>query len=245
MNIMHAINRNAVFGFGIFFVFMILAFWPSYFSRVLSQQSYHAHAHGIAMLLWCALLITQAFLIRNRHRALHKWIGKLSFALVPIIVLTTVNFIHFRLRDIPVPQLPTAAYYLLALILNALVVFVALYALAIYYRHNAALHARYMIATVFPLFTPVTDRLIGAHLPSVVGLVPRIEGTPVLPVVGFALADAILIALALWDWRFNRRIVAFPIALGLLLLYHASVLTFYDFGPWRSFCSWFMNLPLS
>lgn len=237
--------RNSGFAFVAFFAFVVLAFWPSYFSRVLDQASYHPHAHGLAMVLWCLLLIAQAYLIRTNRRDWHRSLGKTSFVLVPVIVVTTINFIHFRLDDIPVPQLPPVAYYLLALILNALIVFVALYALAIRYRRQAALHARFMLCTIFPLFTPVTDRLIGNYLPSIVELVPRIDGTPVLPVVGFILADAMLIALAIWDLLSGRKVYAFPAALGLLLLYHASVLTFYEMAFWRQFCTWFLNLPLS
>ena len=48
----------------------------------------------------------------------------------------------------------------------------------------------------------------------------------------------------MWDWRANKRRV-FPMALGVLVLYHASVLTFYQFGFWRAFGEWFMTLPLS
>jgi hypothetical protein len=101
-----------------------------------------------------------------------------------------------------------------------------------------------MIASVFPLFTPVTDRLIGRYLPSIVALVPRVGGSPVVPTAGFLLADAILIGLSLWDWATNKRVV-FPVALGVLVLYHASVLTFYQFGFWQAFGRWFVSLPLS
>ena len=237
--------RNSSFALAAFLVFVVLAFWPSYFSNLLDQPTYHPHAHGIAMLLWCVLLIAQPYLIRSGRRELHRRIGKLSFALVLAIVLTTANFIHFRLGDIPVPQLPPAAYYVLSLILNALLVFVVLFTLAIRYRKNTAIHARFMLCTVFPLFTPVTDRLIGNYAPGLAAFVPQIAGTAVLPVVGFALADLILIGLSIWDLRAGRRIYAFPVALGLLLAYHASVLTFYAFPFWQRFCSWFLNLPLS
>ena len=96
-----------------------------------------------------------------------------------------------------------------------------------------------MIAALFPLFTPVTDRLIGRYVPAIVPLVPRIGGSPVLPTAGFLLADVMLIALSVWDWRTNQRRV-FPIALVVLVLYHASVLTFYQFGFWRAFGEWFV-----
>jgi hypothetical protein len=89
-----------------------------------------------------------------------------------------------------------------------------------------------------------TDRLIGRYLPSIVPLVPRIGGSPVVPTAGFLLADAMLVALSVWDWRANKRFV-FPIALLVLVAYHTSVLTFYQFAFWRAFGEWFMTLPLS
>jgi hypothetical protein len=124
-------------------------------------------------------------------------------------------------------------------------VFVILFALAVYFRRDRAMHSRYMLCTIFPLFTPITDRLIGAHMPSVVGLVPRIDGAPILPTVGFLLADMMLVALMIWDWRVNRRANVFPVALGLLVAYHVSVLTFYRLPMWEAFGEWFVGLPLS
>jgi hypothetical protein len=118
------------------------------------------------------------------------------------------------------------------------------YFLAMRARRDSQRHARWMVCTVFPLFTPVTDRLLGAHLPAVIGLVPRIEGNPVLPIVGFAVADLILLALAWWDWRANRRFDVFPAALGVLLIYHVGTLTLHRVPPWNAFCEWFLGLPL-
>jgi hypothetical protein len=59
------------------------------------------------------------------------------------------------------------------------------------------------------------------------------------------LADLLLLALALWDWRANRRVTVFPVALGVLLVYHTSVLTLHRVPLWNSFCVWFLSLPLS
>jgi len=141
--------------------------------------------------------------------------------------------------------LPSFVLYFLALTLNAVAAFALFYGLAIYYRRDSQRHARWMLSTVFPLFTPVTDRLIGAHVPSLVRLVPRIDGSPILPVAGFVLADLILVALVLWDWRANERTDVFPAALGVMLAYHASVLTLYRVPAWHAFCAWFLGLPLS
>ena len=191
------------------------------------------------MTLWCALLVVQGWLMRAGGRQWHARVGKLSYVLVPLVVLATVMFLRERFQGVRAPG-PTELYFL-ALVLNGLVAFVALYGLAIVFRRRPAVHARFMICTVFPLFTPVTDRLIGRHAPSLVSLVPRIDGTPILPVAGFALADAMLVALSIWDWRSNRRVI-FPIALAVLLVYHWSVLRFHEQPFWQAVGTWFVGL---
>jgi hypothetical protein len=237
------LNQRGVWLFGAFAIAMLIAFWPTYFSRLGEQPTYHPHAHGLAMTAWCALLVSQAWLMRTGRRELHRGLGALSYVVVPLMVVTTVNFVHFRLAGAPV--LDPVALYFLALVVNALIAFLVLYGLAIYFRRQPAPHARYMICTVFPLFTPVTDRLIGRYVPSLVPLVPRIDGSPVLPVAGFILADVLLVGLAIWDWRRHGRRDVFPAALGVLVLYHVSVLTFHRFPAWQSFAAWFVTLPLS
>ena len=123
--------------------------------------------------------------------------------------------------------------------------FVALYGLAIYHRRNTAVHARYMVCTLAPLFPPVTDRLIAVYQPSWIALVPTIGGGPVLQVYGFAIGDAIVAALAVWDWRVNRRTDVFPVALAVLLAGQAVILTSHQFGWWLAFSEWFRRLPLT
>lgn len=53
---------------------------------------------------------------------------------VPLIVITTVRFIHFRVQSFEV--FTPAWQYALALILNTLVVFLLLYGLALHHRRN-------------------------------------------------------------------------------------------------------------
>jgi hypothetical protein len=52
------------------------------------------------------------------------------------------------------------------------------------------------------------------------------------------------VGLIAWDWLKNRRFGAFASALAVVLLYQASVLTFYRFEFWQSFTYWFRGLPL-
>jgi hypothetical protein len=229
--------------FAAFTAAMVAAFWPSYFSRLTTQGSAHAHQHGLVMIGWCVLLVAQGWLIRTGRRPLHRTLGVLSYALVPLIVFTTVRFVHFRVRDLGV--LGPGWLYALALILNTLVVLLALYGLAIYHRRDRGTHARYMVSSVVPLFPPVTDRLIAFYRPDLVPMFPQIGPDPVLPLAGFALGDAILMALAWWDWRANRRADAFVTALVLVVACQATILTFHQFGWWAAFAAWFQRLPLT
>jgi hypothetical protein len=228
-----------VWWFSGFFLFAFWAFWPSYFSHPLAQPEVRLHTHGIAMTLWCVMLISQAYLIRKGLKQTHRLVGKLSYALAPFIALATINLVHFRMKGAPLSNL---TLYFMTLMLNAVVVFIAFYGLAMYHRHRPALHARYMICTAFPLFTPVTDRLIFNHFPSLIPLVPVLDGNPLVQIAGFLLADVLLLVLTIWDWRANKRKDVFAIALGSMVLYHVSVLTLYRVSLWKDFAEWFVKL---
>ena len=197
------------------------------------------HVHGIALLLWCLLLIVQPYLIRTKRNGLHKQVGKFSYLLVPIIAYSTVDLYKFRLRELT--ALSTQDYLFTASVLNALLTFLIFYGLAIYFRKSPAIHARYMVCTVFALFTAVIDRIIRFYFSFLLPYFPTVDG-PVVQVVGLTLADILLVLLSIWDWRSHRKWNIFPIALGIHLLYHYSVLNFYKFEFWKSFSNWFFEL---
>jgi len=132
-------------------------------------------------------------------------------------------------------------YLMTASVLIALFTFLAFYALAIFYRKKPAIHARYMLCTVFAMFTAVIDRIIFSYFPTLFPYFPNVGG-PVLQVVGLTLGDILLLVLCIWDWRSHKRLNVFPIALLIHLFYHFSVLNFYKYDFWKSFCNWFFYL---
>jgi hypothetical protein len=249
---MNARPPPALYGFTarffvLFLALTVWAFWPSYFARLFEQPNVWFHAHGIVLASWLAMLVAQAQLIRTQRRSWHRQLGKLSYVVAPAVIVITTVFVHQRVSPglVGVPELPAMALHFLALTLLSLVAFGAFYGLAIARRRDSQVHARWMLCTVLPLVTPVTDRLIGGYLRPLVGIVPRIEGNPILPTVGFAAADLLLVALSWWDWRANRRLDVFPAALGVLLVYHVGTLTLHRVPLWNAFCVWFLGLPLS
>lgn len=240
MKLEKSLFQKSYLYFIVFFLFMLVGFWLTYFTKIFQQENYRMHTHGITLILWCLMLIVQPYLIRTKRTKLHRLIGKFSYLLVPLLIITTLDLLKFRLGK--VPALGTMDYFFVALVVNALIAFVILYALAIYHRKKSTIHARYMISTVFVFFTPITDRIIHIHFPSILTYMPAIEGNPIAPVAGFLLADLLLLGLCIWDWRSHKRWNVFPVVLLILLLYHFSVLTFWKYDFWKSFSNWFVGL---
>lgn len=239
----NTLYRNTVFYFILFFMLALLAFWTSYYGVLRQPMSMAIHLHGITMTLWCLMLISQAFLIRTKRHPLHRIMGKFSYILVPFILFSGAHLAHITVSE---AQPGTSAYYyMIALMYNALIVFTIFYSLAIRNRKKPLNHARFMLCTIFPLVTPVTDRIIYKYIDSLVPLAPTIQGMPVVPTFGFVLADMIVLGLLIWDWKVNQKLNVFPIVLGVLVLYHISVLTFWKYPFWQKFGDWVMRLPLS
>jgi hypothetical protein len=240
MKLERTLYQKSYLYFIAFFVFMLAAFWLTYFTKLLSQENYRMHTHGITLILWCVMLILQPYLIRNRQYGWHTRIGKFSYVLVPLMIFTTVDLLHNRLHINP--TLGTMDYFFVALVLNGLAAFLILYGLAMYHRKKPTVHARYMVCTALTMFTPIMDRIIFIYFPFWVKYLPTIEQNPIAPVVGFAMADLILIGLSIWDWKSHKRWNVFPVALVILLGYHYSVMTFYQFEYWQAFSNWFYQL---
>ena len=225
--------------FILFFLFMLTGFWLTYFTKLLDQENYRMHLHGVTLIAWCILLISQAYLIRVKNYSLHRQMGKLSYVIVPLIAFTTIDLYKYRLNELT--TLSTRDYLFTASVLIALLTFLIFYGLAIYYKNQPTIHARYIVCTVFPMFTAIFDRIIDSYFTFLLPYFPDVDG-PVIQVVGLTLADIILFALCIWDWRSHKRLSVFPVALIIHLIYHYAVLNFYKFEFWKSFSNWFFRL---
>ncbi len=244
MNLTKSINRNSVFFLLLFFIFALWAFWPTYFSNPFREMAVSVHIHGFLMTVWCLLLIGQALLIRFNQRSLHRAIGKSSYVLVPLIIISGISAVHFsvtKLADYP----PDNYYVEFGHMFNALIVFGILYGLAMRFRKDSSTHARYMICTIFPAFTPVFSRIIFNNYDYVMGWLPALNEIPWVQIIGFALADIILLSLCIIDLKKRRRWHGFPIAFIIILIYHLGDFVLYRFEWFRSFVDYMMSLPLS
>jgi hypothetical protein len=225
--------RNVVFYFAAFLLAAFVGFWPTYFTRMGAMASWRVHAHGALMLGWCLLLIAQAWLIRDRKGSLHRRLGKVSFLLAPLIVVSSVVVEHDSLVRGAGKYGPESLFFAY-LIVALLFVFVLAFALAIVHRRTTALHMRYMICTPLAMFDPIFARILDVRL----GI-----HYPVGQMVTFTMIDAILLWLCYLDRKTPYR--AFHKMLAAFVAVQIPAFFVYKTTWWPDVVAWFANLPIS
>ena len=126
------------------------------------------HIHGALLMSWMVLLIVQPLLIQTGRIQLHRTIGKVSYVLVPLIIIFLFlvgrgSYLRSLGKD---PEHDLFAFIVLDL--RGLISFAIFWALAMIYRKDAASHMRYMIATGILAIGPGVGRGLnnsfGIHL---------------------------------------------------------------------------------
>lgn len=85
-----------------FLLLALIAFWPSYLSRIGASTAY-THLHAVTAVLWMMMLVAQPAAIRVRRLDVHRGLGKISFGLVPLIVMSVVLLAHSRISGLTGP----------------------------------------------------------------------------------------------------------------------------------------------
>jgi hypothetical protein len=118
------------------------------------------HFHGMMMMGWVLMLLVQPILIRTGRKDLHRKVGKLSYVLAPLVV------VGIYLANVDAYQQALATFTKaeaiqgISVTFPGLIFFPILYILAMYYRHQPALHMRFMCSTAFLLISPALDRIL-------------------------------------------------------------------------------------
>ena len=235
MNTTTAINRNTYLFMLMIPIFAVVGFWQTWFTGSVRPLSVYDHVHGFAMFAWCFMLIAQPYLIRSGNRELHRMIGKASYALMPIVALSTLLLAHYQLNSRgPGPE----GWYILSLQIFLLVQIVVFYSLAIKNRKRPDVHARFMILTALPLLDPIFARILIFHF---LGW----ENVAMAQFITFPAVNLILLALIAWDWKNgNRRDVFLPMWFFMTLTQLPPFFVV-ESSLWHSFAAWFASLPLT
>jgi len=205
----------------------IPAFWPNYLG-VLGNAEWQLHVHGVTAGLWMALLVWQSWSIHHKRRAAHRAAGSFGLVLMPpflaggLLVIATMAG-----RNTPFATMFGAPLALTDSI--SVVSIAAFFYLALKHRRNVGLHGGWMLATVFPLVSPVVARLTPDFVPgltiSSLEELPRFSGS-------IHLATAIALAAALYAYfRYRRHGTPF-LAVAVMLVAHTIAFQWLGRMPW-------------
>ena len=215
----------------------LFAFWPVYVVKLPFEAELFVNLHTAGVVLWMLLLIAQPWLIGRGRRPLHKRIGRVSYVLVPYIVVTSLLLAHQRTAALSEADFARFGHSLY-LPLAGVVTFAAAWALAIVHRREPFLHGRYMVGTVFALFDPIVARLLLFHS----GLTPDEN---LYPLIGFGSADLTLLLLLWLDRREPRGRRAWLVLLPIYVLVHLGWFTIARTDAWFEAARWYVALPLT
>ena len=218
--------------FAAFFALALVAFWPTYLSQPRASSAY-THLHAATAAAWMMLLVAQSWAIGVKRVALHRGLGKASYALAPVLILSILLLAHDRIRNIPA-ELYALQTYILWLQLSLAFLFALSYGLAIWTRRSVARHSRFMVCTALTLVDPVVIRLMFWADPT-----PEWN----YQWATFGLTDLVFLLL-IWLERHNRagRMV-FPAMLGVFILFQIPALFGLTDGPlWQGFARWYAGL---
>jgi hypothetical protein len=135
----------------------IAGFGPSYYFKFWTHApplKFMVHVHAAVFTAWLALLLTQATLIRSGRFATHRTLGRFAFALVVLMVITGYIVIFGK----PRPTVEMRAFIFTPML--SLVIFPALVAAAIHFRHDGATHKRLMIIATISVGTAGVTRIM-------------------------------------------------------------------------------------
>jgi uncharacterized membrane protein YozB (DUF420 family) len=101
MHLSAALYRNSIAFFLVFTALTVWGFWNTFYSNPLQLSDVLLQVHAVAMTLWFAMLLAQAYLIRTNQRSLHRRIGVTSYVLAPLVVVLLVAAVRFRVPELP------------------------------------------------------------------------------------------------------------------------------------------------
>ncbi|HTJ51575.1 MAG TPA: hypothetical protein VL443_19080 [Cyclobacteriaceae bacterium] len=227
-------------------ILVLVGFYPTYFSIFFTPMPSITHIHFALMTVWITMLIIQPFLIKYKKLAAHRMIGKVSYVLVPFVMIFTylmmrhgyLNYVnrvsrllvegHLQYSGNEIRRQAAKAYGLPFFYLLWLGLF---YLLAIINKKRSSVHARYMMAAALTILGPTIDRIVSVGF--------KIETLFYIP--AFVLIDTILLSLSLKDRAQQVNTNALWICLSIYTVCQVIYLVVQDASWWGYFMASIMN----
>lgn len=234
------------------FVFAAFAgFYVTYFSKLFDAFPSIVHIHFAFMSTWMVLAITQPLIIKYKKFALHKKLGKVSYLLLPLVLITSFLMMRHSYQnqlDLLIANIGAGlesmtfeeglillgSYQAIGFVY--LIWLATFYSLAIYNKKNPRIHARYMIATVLTFIGPTLDRIL-YYLFDIPFILPGIPAE----YASFFLIDLLLSYLIIRDVRKGKNFTPFTYALGIYILFQVLYTLIPNTTPFSNFVNFLLN----
>lgn len=206
-----------------------VGFWPSYFALLLARGSLPplVHVHMGLMVLWCGLLIVQPLLARARAWSSHRRLGRLAGPVAVLTLLTALALAVLNTRPTPGAPIEAFRYGLFFVQVSAALIFGGCVTAGLWWRHDLARHARWMLASGLSFVDPIFARVFSHLGPTW----PAWPDWPGHASIGLAILLALVFLGLDRDQPEGRRIWG-VLALGLALN-GAGGAWLGDWQPWR------------
>lgn len=227
------LQRNIVWFFLFIVMVTFVGFFPTYLITAPKFEGFKSahHFHGLMALSWILLLVIQPYLIRSKKFALHKKVGKISYLLMPLLLLSLflVAKAGYERGLVNLTQKETLAGLVSGL--PDIIYLGFLYTMAMVYRKNAGIHMRFMACTGFMMLGPGLGRLLIIFFG--------------LPVHGAIITIVLIISILPLIWLIfdirNKKPI-FPLVSYLII----SIVTVFIIANsnsawWQTFAGWFSN----
>jgi len=226
--------QNSGYWFLLLMPLVLIGFYPTYFAVLLKPTPSIIHLHFSLMAMWVAMLIVQPFLYKYKKLRLHRAIGKVSYVLVPLLLITAyfmIRFSYYRFIGDMEQRISTgslqadhhqvlkeaASYEAIAFLYFAWLG--SFYTLAIINRRPSFVHARYMVAAALTMLGPTVDRIAYNSIK-----VEKLGNAIPIECVSFFIADCVLGFLLWKDYR-NKRPTK-TLLVSLLIFFLGQVIYF-------------------
>lgn len=186
------------------------------------------HLHGLIMTLWVGFFVAQVWLIRSKNARFHMKIGVIGIVLAALVVLvgffTAVAAARNGAASAPA-DIPPLEFLVVPLF--DLVVFVPLFAAAIYRRKRPADHKRLMLLIAI------------SFLPPAVGRIPVDVLLSAGPLFFFGLPTILAVVFLVYDtWRNRKMNKAFLAGALFMIASYPIRILISGTETWLAFATW-------
>ncbi|MBA4852561.1 hypothetical protein [Emticicia sp. BO119] len=227
---------NSGYYFFVLVILVILGFWPSYFSGFFNgnnSYSFYFHFHAFMMSVWIMMLIIQPLLIRKKKLGIHRMIGKLSYAVMPLLFISVLLLVHSRIKGSERDDMGLSLF----VPFKDLLILAITYSIAIKNKRDYQIHARAMVATGIVFIEPALARFMGHSVFKNNGALAYFATIGII--------YAILIALMIIERKQKKARWIFPLVLVMYIIVHSILIFSINIPFLNEFAKWFASLPLT